>query len=424
MPRTVPFIQLLALVALLLPPTAPVQLQAQTLDSLDPAIFDAMEYRHIGPVGNRVSAVGGVPGDPNIYYIGAASGGIFKSVDGGIHWEPVFDDQPVASIGSLAIDPVNPNVIWAGTGETFIRSNISHGNGIYKSTDAGKTWRHLGLDPTGRIGRIVIHPTDPDTVFAAAMGHGYGPQPERGVFRTTDGGETWERVLFVDEHTGAADIVMDPNNPRILFAGMWQLVISTWGRQSGGPGSGLWTSRDGGATWEELTGHGLPDKPIGKIGLAMTPDDSTRIYALIETNSNADYAELDDHQGVLWWSDDGGDEWQMVNADHTLAQRPLYYTRAAIAPDDRNEIHFMSTRHSISLDGGVTIERGSAGGDNHDMWIDPLIPDRMIVGHDGGLSISDDPGQELVAPAHADRADVPRLHRQPFSNRESSAVGG
>ena len=213
MPRTVPFIQLLALVALLLPPTAPVQLQAQTLDSLDPAIFDAMEYRHIGPVGNRVSAVGGVPGDPNIYYIGAASGGIFKSVDGGIHWEPVFDDQPVASIGSLAIDPVNPNVIWAGTGETFIRSNISHGNGIYKSTDAGKTWRHLGLDATGHIGRIVIHPTDPDTVFAAAMGHGYGPQPERGVFRTTDGGETWERVLFVDEHTGASGHRHGPEQP-------------------------------------------------------------------------------------------------------------------------------------------------------------------------------------------------------------------
>ena len=265
----------------------------------------------------------GVPGDPNVYYIGAASGGIFKSVDGGIHWEPVFDDQPAASIGSLAVETVNPDVIWAGTGETFIRSNISHGDGIYKSIDAGKTWRHMGLDATGRIGRIVIHPTNPDIVFAAAMGHSYGPQQARGVFRTTDGGETWEHVLFVDEHTGASDIVMDPNNPRILFAGMWQLLIQTWGRESGGPGSGLWTSRDGGATWEELTGAGLPGKPIGKIGLVITQDDSNVIYALIETNSNADYAELDDNEGVLWRSDDGGGEWLMVNADHALAQRPL-----------------------------------------------------------------------------------------------------
>ena len=371
---------------------------AQQPTEYGPTIVAGLEYRRIGPVGNRVSAVVGVPGDPNVYYIGAASGGIFKSVDGGIHWEPVFDDQPAASIGALAIETVNPNVIWAGTGETFIRSNISHGDGIYKSTDAGKTWRQMGVDATGRIGRIGIHPTNPDIVFAAAMGHSYGPQQTRGVFRTTDGGETWEHVLFVDEHTGASDIVMDPNNPRILFAGMWQLVIQTWGRESGGPGSGLWTSRDGGATWEELIGAGLPEKPIGKIGLAMTPDDSNRIYALIETNSNADYVELDDHEGVLWRSDDGGRQWRMVNADHTLAQRPLYYTRAAVAPDDRDEIHFLSTRHSVSLDGGITTERGTAGGDNHDMWIDPLLPDRMIVGHDGGASISTTRGQSWWRP--------------------------
>ena len=397
MPRTVSFFRSVALVVVLGHLGAP-WVVAQLPGDINPELFAALEYRHIGPVGNRVSAVTGVPGNLNIYYIGAASGGIFKSVDGGIHWEPVFDDQPAASIGSLAIDPVNPNVVWAGTGETFIRSNISHGNGIYKSTDAGKTWRHMGLDATGRIGRIVIHPTSPDLVFAAAMGHGYGPQQERGVFRTTNGGETWEHVLFVDENTGASDIVMDPNNPRILFAGMWQLAIQTWGRQSGGPGSGLWTSRDSGQTWEELVGSGLPDKPIGKIGLAMTPDDSNRVYALIETNSNADYAELADHQGVLWRSDDGGSQGRMGNADHTLAQRPLYYTRAAVAPDDRDEIHFLSTRHSVSLDGGMTIERGTAGGDNHDMWIDPLQPDRMIVGHDGGVSISTTHGRSWWRP--------------------------
>ena len=370
----------------------------QQLQDVDPDVFSRLTYRHIGPVGNRVSAVAGVPGDPNVYYIGAASGGVFKSVDGGVGWEPVFDDQPAASIGSIAIDPVNPNIVWVGTGETFIRSNVSIGNGIYKTTDGGKTWTHLGLERTGRIGRIVIDPNDPNVVFAAAMGHLYGPQQERGVFRTTDGGETWEHVLFVDENTGASDIVMDPNNPEILFAGMWQMRIWTWGRESGGEGSGLYMSRDGGGTWTHLTGHGLPEPPLGKIGLAMSPDNSDRIYALIETNSNREYGELDDHQGVLWRSDNGGDSWRMVNGDHTLAQRPLYYTRAAVAPDDHNEIHFLSTAHTVSLDGGLSIERGGAGGDSHDMWIDPEIPDRMIVGHDGGVSISSNRGKSWMRP--------------------------
>ncbi len=371
---------------------------AQTSDGLGPSLWNQLLYRHIGPVGNRVSAVTGVPGDPNIYYIGSASGGVFKSTDGGVQWEPIFDDQPAASIGSLALDPVNPNIVWVGTGETFIRSNVSIGNGIYKSTDGGKHWTHMGLDKTGRIGRIVIDPTNPDIVLAAAMGHLYGPQQERGVFRTTDGGTTWDRVLFVDENTGASDIVMDPNNSKILFAGMWQMVIHTWGRVSGGPGSGLYMSRDGGATWQHLTGHGLPKPPLGKIGLSMSADNSSRVYALIETNSNRAFAELNEHQGVLWRSDNGGDSWRMVNGDHTLAQRPLYYTRATVAPDDHNEIHFLSTAHTISLDGGLSIERGNAGGDNHDMWIDPLLPDRMIVGHDGGVSISTTRGKSWLRP--------------------------
>jgi photosystem II stability/assembly factor-like uncharacterized protein len=259
----------------------------QDASQLTGEFFNQLEYRHIGPVGNRVSAVVGVPGDPNTYYFGSASGGVFKSVDGGVHWEPVFDDQPAASIGALAIDPVNPNVVWAGTGEAHIRSNVSIGNGIYKSTDGGKTWSHMGLDRTGRISRIVIHRSDPEVVFAAALGHLYGPQEERGVFRTTDGGKTWERVLFVDENTGASDIVMDPNNPRFLFAGMWQMVIWTWGRRSGGPGSGLYMSRDGGDSWQHLSGNGLPKPPLGKIALAMSADNSDRVFALIETSRGA-----------------------------------------------------------------------------------------------------------------------------------------
>jgi photosystem II stability/assembly factor-like uncharacterized protein len=371
---------------------------AQETARIGAGLFDQFEYRHIGPVGNRISAVVGVPGDPNTYYFGAASGGVFKSVDGGVHWLPVFDDQPAQSIGALAIDPVNHNVVWVGTGEAHIRSNVSVGNGIYKSTDGGKTWSHMGLDRTGRISRIVVHPTEPEIVFVAALGHLYGPQEERGVFRTVDGGETWDRVLFVDENTGASDIVMDPNNPRILFAGTWQMVIWSWGRQSGGPGSGLYTSRDGGDTWQELSGNGLPSPPLGKIVLAMSLDNSERVYALIETNSNRDFAELEDHQGVLWRSDDGGESWRMVNADHTLVQRPHYYSRVVAAPDDHNEVHFLATSHTTSLDGGLSVVRGSAGGDNHDMWIDPLNPDRMVVGNDGGISISTTRGKSWLRP--------------------------
>src|SRR5438552_11031312 len=268
-----------------------------------------LKYRYIGPVGNRVSAVAGVAGDPSTYYVGAASAGICKTTDGGIHWQPIFDDQPVQSIGALAVAPSDPNVVWAGTGEAWIRSHISIGNGIYKSTDAGKTWQHMGLDLTGRIGRVVIHPTNPDIVFAAALGHSYGPQQERGVYRTTDGGKTWERVLFVDENTGAADVVMDPNNPRILFAAMWQLVIHTWGRESGGPGSGIYASTDGGSTWKKLTGNGLPAKPFGKVGLAMSRSNSSRIYALIETGDGVPVHGQAPEHGELCRSGDGGGRW-------------------------------------------------------------------------------------------------------------------
>lgn len=372
--------------------------QAQTVSTLPGDFFERADYRYVGPVGNRVSAVVGVPGDANVYYFGAASGGVFKSTDGGHSWDPIFDDQEAQSIGSIAIAPSDPNVVWVGTGETFIRSNVSIGNGVYRSTDAGRHWDHMGLELSGRVGRIVIHPSDPDIVFVAALGHLYGPQQERGVYRTKDGGESWERVLFAGENAGAVDIVMNPSNPRILFAATWQMEIRTWGRESGGPEDGLWRSTDGGDNWTRLEGNGLPRGTMGKIGLGMTPDDPDRIYALIETNSNRDFEPLTEHEGTLWRSDDGGESWDMVNADHTLNQRPLFYTRLAVAPDDRDEVHFMSTRHSVSLDGGVTSRTSNAGGDNHDMWIDPLLPDRMIVGHDGGVSISTNRGRSWYRP--------------------------
>lgn len=363
------------------------------------AVLTSLDYRYIGAVGNRVSAVIGVPGDESTYYIGAASGGVFKSEDGGVHWRPIFDDMAAQSIGSLATAPSDPDIVWAGTGETFIRSNVSIGNGIYRSTDGGESWEHRGLDATGRIGRIVVHPTNPDIVYAAALGHLYGPQQERGVFKTTDGGASWTRVLFADENSGAIDVVMHPEDPNILFAATWQMLIRTWGRWSGGPGSALWMSRDGGDSWERLEGRGLPSGDVGKIGLAMSPADPNRVYALIETDANQDLANIQPEQGVLWRSDDLGESWEMVNGDHTLMQRPLYYTRATVAPDDADEIHFAAVLHTRSRDGGKTTERLTSGGDHHDIWIDPLLPDRIIVGHDQGVSISLNRGETWLRPS-------------------------
>jgi len=349
-----------------------------------------LKYRYIGPVGNRATAVVGIAGNPWIYYVGAASGGIFKTTDGGIHWEPIFDGQDVSSIGSLALDPSDPNVLWAGTGESFVRSHISVGNGIYKSADAGKTWTRMGLEKTGRIANILVDPHNSDIVLACAMGHAYGAQPERGVFRTTDGGKTWQRTLFVDENTGCGDLAMDPNNPHILFAGMWQIEIHTWGRNSGGPGSGLFKSSDGGATWKRLEEHGLPHAPLGRIAVRVAPKDSRRVYALIETGDDAVIDGKPTQHGSLWRSDDGGDTWQMINADRQLRGRTAYYCREEIAPDNENEIYFFNAAFNRSLDGGRSLSPmpQGPGGDNHEMWIDPTNGDRMAVVNDGGVSIS------------------------------------
>jgi photosystem II stability/assembly factor-like uncharacterized protein len=363
-----------------------------------PDPFAALAFRHIGPIGNRVPAVVGVPGEAGTYYAGGASGGIFKTTDGGVTWAPVFDDQPAASIGALAIAPSDPNVVWVGTGETFIRSNVSIGNGVYRSTDAGRSFVHRGLDATGRIGRIVVHPSDPDTAWVAAMGHSYGPQEERGVYRTRDGGATWQRVLFVDRDTGAVDLALRPGNPRIVYAATWQLAMSTAGRTSGGPGSGIWRSKDGGDTWERLDGHGLPAGPWGKIGLTVTAADPDRLWALIETSSNRDFAPVGELAGVLWRSDDGGDSWSLISRDNTLTQRPLYYTRAVAAPDDRDEITFLAVQQSLSIDGGKTITAQNAGWDHHDLWIDPTNGSRRISGHDGGVSISTNRGETWLKP--------------------------
>jgi photosystem II stability/assembly factor-like uncharacterized protein len=375
----------------------PATLSAQPIA---PDLLQPLRYRYVGPVGNRLIAAAGIPGDPDVYYIGAASGGIFKTTDGGATWVPVFDDAPVSSVGSLAVAPSNANVIWAGTGETSIRSNISIGNGIYRSTDAGKTWSHMGLGATGRIGRIVIDPRDEDVVLACALGHAYGPQPERGVFRTADGGKSWEKTLFVDENTGCSDIAMDPGNPRILFAGMWQLEIRTWGRTSGGPGSGLFRSKDGGLTWARLEGHGLPVKPVGKISVAVAQSRPSRVYALIETGDGVPWEGKETESGQLWRSDDSGDEWELVSHDRQLRGRTHYYTRHAVAPDDEDEVYFLSAAYTKTLDGGRTMVdltgETTPGGDHHDIWIDPTNAHRMIVAHDDGLSISVNRGKSWL----------------------------
>ncbi len=385
------------LAACLLLPLAVNAQQATTAPRIPAEAYRQLQWRTIGPEGNRFTSAAGIPGDPLTYYVGAASGGIWKTTDGGTNWTPLFDGQRVQSIGSLAIAKSDPNVVWAGTGEGKIRSHISLGEGVYKSEDAGRTWKLMGLEKTGRVPRTLVHPQDPNVVLVCALGHAYGPQPERGVYRTTDGGATWTRVLHVDENTGCSDLAMDPRNPRILFAGMWQLEIHTWGRTSGGPGSGLFMSRDGGATWSRLTGRGLPRGPVGKVAVAIAPSNPDRVYALIETGDGLPWNGQPTESGQLWRSEDSGESWTLITRDRNAMGRAHYYSRMAVAPDDQDETYFLTASFSRSIDGGATLRvlqgRQAPGGDHHDIWIDPTNADRQIVAHDQGLSITQNRGQ-------------------------------
>ncbi|MEQ9425867.1 MAG: glycosyl hydrolase [Cyclobacteriaceae bacterium] len=360
----------------------------------DPSVFKQLQYRFIGPEGNRAIATVGEPGNHMVAYVGAASGGPWKTEDGGVNWNPILDSIEVSSISALAISQSDPSQVWAGTGETFIiRPAHSIGNGIYKTTNSGKTWTRMGLEKTARIGRIVVHPTNPDIVYAAALGHTYGPQEERGVYRTKDGGQTWEKVLFVDENTGAADIAMDSTNPNILYAGTWQVHINTWGLNSGGPGSGIFRSTDGGDNWErmELLVDG-EQETFGKTAIAISASNPNVVYALAEASSP-----------LLFRSNDGGNSWDFVSHNHTMAERAPYYTRFAISPDDEDVLYFTSVRFSKSIDGGKTLvdDPPRGGGDTHDIWIDPTNPDRFMVADDGGLTITLNKGktfQRVVLP--------------------------
>lgn len=363
---------------------------AQTLSSGD---IEQLKFRHIGPIGNRVTCVAGVPGNDQVYIVGAATGGVWKTNDGGVVWKPVFDKENVHAIGAVAISMSDPRVVYVGTGESSIRSNISIGNGVYKSTDGGETWTLVGLENSGRVSRIIIHPTNPDIAWVGALGHAYAPQKERGVYKTTDGGKSWKQVLFVDENTGVSDMTIDLTNPRILFAGMWQLSLKTWNRTSGGPGSGLYMSKDGGDTWTKLKGAGLPEGAVGKIALSMTPAAPDRVYALIETGDGLEKIGEKGETGELWRSDDKGKSWRMINANRNLTGRQAYYTRVAASTDQINDVYFISSGFWTSIDGGRSIEPimdffSQPNWDHHEMWIDPVNGNRMAVAGDGGISIS------------------------------------
>ena len=345
-------------------------------------LFKGLTWRLVGPFrGGRVLAVSGAVGEPNTYYFGGVGGGVWKTTDGGISWTPMSDKEKFSSVGAIAVAESDPNVVYVGTGEACIRNNILQGNGMYKSTDAGKTWRFIGLEDTRHIGRLAVNPKNPDIVFVAALGHAYGRNTERGVFRSTDGGKTWQKVLYKDDQTGAIDVVFDPSNSKIVYAALWQAYRTPYSMVSGGPGSGLYRSADGGTTWTQIKGNGFPSGVLGRIGVAVSAE-TNRVYALIEAD-----------KGGLYRSDDGGEHWRLVNDDHRFRQRAWYYTHVFADPANPDVVYILNTGSYRSIDGGKTFTQLSTPhGDNHGLWIDPTNPKRLINSNDGGADISTDGG--------------------------------
>jgi photosystem II stability/assembly factor-like uncharacterized protein len=344
-----------------------------------------MQYRLVGPFrGGRVVAVSGAVGQDNVYYFGSTAGGVWKTTDGGLNWKPIFDKMRDASpaIGAIAVAQSDPNVIYVGTGEACIRGNIVGGNGVYKSIDAGKTWKLIGLPDTHAIGRIMIDPKNADVAFVAALGHPFADNEERGIFRTRDGGKTWEKVLYKDAKSGGIDVALDPSNANIVFAALWQARRTPWSMDSGGPGSGLYKSIDGGTTWKELKGHGLPETTIGRIGVTVSGANPNRVWAVVEAE-----------KGGIFRSDDGGDSWHLLTDDHNYRQRAWYYSHIFADPKSADTVYILNTAAYRSNDGGKTFARLRAPhGDNHGLWIDPTNPRRMINGNDGGATISTNGG--------------------------------
>lgn len=379
--------QITYLLSLLLFFTINHDLQAQKSNPVDPSFYQGYQWRNIGPLrGGRSLGASGSPGRPNEYYFGATGGGLWKTTDGGNNWSPVTDGQITSSsIGAVAVAETNPDIVYIGGGETQLRGSITQGDGVYKTTDGGKTWRHLGLKETQAISRVRVHPTNPNIVYVAALGHVYGDNEERGVFRSKDGGNTWDKVLYVDDKTGAADLIIDRNNPEVIYATTWQVYRKAWKMWGGGPGCGLWKSLDGGDTWVELTSNpGMPEGPIGKIGVTVSPVDPNRVWAVVEAN-----------EGGIFRSDDAGWTWERVNSERKLRQRAFYYSRLVADPFDKDVVYGLNVGFWKSTDGGKTfdIRIRPPHGDHHDLWIDPNDPMRMISANDGGGTVSINGGQ-------------------------------
>ena len=359
--------------------------QGKSTMKIDTALYDKMEWRDIGPFrGGRSIAVAGHKDQPYTYYFGATGGGIWKTENGGDTWINVSDGfLKLGIVGALEVAPSNPNVIYSGTGEACIRGNAMPGEGMYKSYDAGKTWQYIGLGEAQTISRIEVDPRDENIVYVAVFGHVFGPNPERGVYRTRDGGKTWQRILYKDEKSGAVDIVIDPNNARVLYASLWEAGRSPWELISGGPGSGLWKSTDAGDTWTDLSSnHGMPKGIKGRIGIAVSPAKPDRVWASVEAE-----------EGGLFRSDDGGKTWQKMNSDQRIRQRAWYFSHIYADPKNPETIYILNVQAFKSIDGGKTLTYVSVPhGDNHDLWIDPNNPDRMIEGNDGGATVTENGG--------------------------------
>jgi photosystem II stability/assembly factor-like uncharacterized protein len=376
------------------PPVAAQQSASATPTSVDPALFSGLQWRSIGPArGGRSIAVAGSVARPSEYYFGATGGGVWKTTDSGLSWRPVSDRHlRTSSVGALAVAPSNPDIVYVGMGEVALRGNIIQGDGVYRTTDGGATWTHLGLDLTRAIGRVRVHPSNPEVVYVAALGDPYGATPDRGVYKSTDGGGTWTRVLFRDERTGAVDLVMDPANPEVLYASLWEVFRTPHSLSSGGPGSGLFKTTNGGATWTELTANpGLPKPLWGKSGITVSGADSNRLYAIVEATD-----------GGVFASDDAGATWRLVNDDRNLRQRAFYYTRIYADPKARETVYILNVAFFRSTDGGRTTRTIQVPhADNHDLWIAPDNPDRMVQSNDGGANVSLNGGASWTSQEYA-----------------------
>lgn len=349
-------------------------------------IFRNVKFRNIGPAiaGGRVSSVQGIPGNPDVYYVGAAGGGVWKTTNGGSSWKDVFKNEPTSSIGAIALAPSNPHLVWVGTGEANIRNDIVNGHGVYFSPDAGVTWKFMGLKNAGQISKIVVDPQDPNTVFVAAIGDAWGPNKERGLFKTTDGGKHWKKVLFVNDTTGVTDVIFKPGNPEVMFAATWKVMRRPWTLIDGGKTSAIYKSTDGGNTWTKLTKE-LPKGNIGRIAFATSKSKPNHIYALVDSKN-----------GLLYDTHNGGKNWEKVSNNHQLDVRPFYFSTMAVDPTNDNHIYFLSYQLSESTDGGKTVKAiaPNVHVDYHAIWIDPTNPNRIIVGNDGGVYISHTAGKQ------------------------------